>query len=581
MKRSGSRLPLALNGFAAAVMLGLIALFGFQAALAPPPTVAALQPPSRQLKEAPPEQSVVELPGQVNPSPTPSAGASPAPSQGTIATATRQCYQLTQTPDPQSPPCRQGWDPSKQDNGGATAQGVTREKIYVSFPCNGGFFERCIDTKWLAQYFNTHFEFWGRQLVINDPWCPTWDSTGGCAGPPGADKQVAHVQGDATTAAHWNDSNGGVFASLAYVPEQGDEHYYYDTLANQYRIASISSVPNSEAEAHYQQYHPYEWSVTPTMDYAEQNLGQFLCRTMAGRAPQWAQATSSWQPPSKRGFAVVWSTSPDHSNPLLSPLTNVLQGCSGAATTHVMQFDGSTTSATQLVTQMMKEGDTTVTCVCGDGSLKTTLANAANNQGYRPEWVVWPFGFQDVDSTYFQYTDANCACQIQQWPQDQQSDLIGFSDFNKILPPDEEFWFQAIREANQAYGYGDNGADIYDYYRYEELMVLATGIQMAGPHLTPQTFAAALQNYPSRDPGHGHPPYFQAQVGFTSGHGWIQDFAPVYWSSTAQNYTTQEPRSGSLCYVSDSGSGLGVRFGLNQWPDHQLDFYPGGNTPCR
>src|SRR5690348_17734567 len=36
----------------------------------------------------------------------------------------------------------------------------------------------------------------------------------------------------------------------------------------------------------------YEWSVTPTLDLTEQNLGQFLCRTMAGRAPAWAQSTA-------------------------------------------------------------------------------------------------------------------------------------------------------------------------------------------------------------------------------------------------------------------------------------------------
>ena len=109
----------------------------------------------------------------------------------------------------------------------------------------------------------------------------------------------------------------------------------------------------------------------------------------------------------------------------------------------------------------------------------------------------------------------------------------------------------------------------------------ATGIQRAGPHLTPQSFAQALQQNPSRDPGHGQPPYFQALVGFTQGHGWIQDFAPVYWSANAQNYYTNEPRTGSLCYIADHGVGLGVRFGLGGWPDHELAFYPAGRPPCR
>jgi hypothetical protein len=578
---NGRRLPLFLNGAAALAMLALIGLFGFQAALAPPPTVAALQPPSRELKQAPPEQSVVSLPGQVpspspNPSPTPQAASSQT---GTGPGATRECYQLTQTPDPQSPPCRQGWDPTRQDNGGATAVGVTRDKIYVTFPCVGGFFERCIDASYLAHFFNTHFEFWGRQLVLLEPWCSTWDTSGGCGSPPGSDNKVADLQKDATTAAHANDAGGGVFASLSYFPLQGNEHYYYDTLASQYHLVSVSSVPNAEPESHYQQYDPYEWSVTPTLDLTEENLGQFLCRTMAGRAPAWARSTAQYTQPAQRSFGIVWSRSPDGSNPDLTPLTNILQGCTTSSTLHVIQFDGSQTGATSVTSQLMQDHVSTVACVCGNSGYTTVLANSADTAGYHPEWIAWPFGFQDTDTQYWQYVDATCSCTSPQWPQGQQNQVIGFSDFNKILPPDEEFWFQAIREGSPGYQYGDNGSDIYDYYRYEELMVLATGIQMAGPHLTPQTFAAALEKYPARDPGHGQAPYYQALVGFTQGHGWIQDFTPVYWNSSAQNYYTNEPRTGSLCYIDDGGVGPGVRFGLNGWPDHQLAFY--GGAPCR
>ena len=93
--------------------------------------------------------------GQTAPSPSPAPGGSqPAQSQG-AATATRQCYALTQTPDPQSPPCRQGWDPTRQNNGGATAPGVNASTIYVAYPCLDGFFERCPDTANLEKFFET------------------------------------------------------------------------------------------------------------------------------------------------------------------------------------------------------------------------------------------------------------------------------------------------------------------------------------------------------------------------------------------------------------------------------------------
>jgi hypothetical protein len=107
---------------------------------------------------------------------------------------------------------------------------------------------------------------------------------------------------------------------------------------------------------------------------------------------------------------------------------------------------------------------------------------------------------------------------------------------------------------------------------YQNLLVLASGIQMAGPHLTPQTFQDGLFRTRFPNPGADGPPWYQARVGFGPGnHSMVETEAPVWWSSSGQG--TGEGNPQTFCYVAQ-----GRRYGIGEWPVGDLPFF---KPPCR
>src|SRR3979409_813463 len=75
---------------------------------------------------------------------------------------------------------------------------------------------------------------------------------------------------------------------------------------------------------------------------------------------------------------------------------------------------------------------------------------------------------------------------------------------------------------------------------------MASGIQMAGPNLTPATFEPGLQRARFPNPDH---PIMAGKVGFLGGsHSMTIDAAEIYWSSTATG-PYPDATAGTFCYV--------------------------------
>src|SRR5688572_23844856 len=155
------------------VIIGAIAL---NAAQPPAPTVAEFAPQAlEQIKDAPDEQTSTGGPGGQGQGKDGIDGPlsdlrSPSPSPSLIEKPRTRghCYKdrygfPRQTEDPQSPPCVVHWDP-KQNNGGATSEGVTANEIRVAWPLT---IEKQNDTTNLAAYFNRRYEFYGRKIVLD------------------------------------------------------------------------------------------------------------------------------------------------------------------------------------------------------------------------------------------------------------------------------------------------------------------------------------------------------------------------------------------------------------------------------
>jgi hypothetical protein len=543
------------NGAVALVILVVVVAFGVAVSQSPPPAIAAFAPEVRQHANqkslagaAGPGALGASAPTGVpaTPMPTPSrgsaAGATPTPNLLAGRPAQVRCYGSPphQTEDPQSPPCRQSFD---GDNGGVTYRGVTRDTITVGWPFLWDGFpppdnETIMNA--LVGYMNSHFQLYGRKLVLVKT-----DITGGAYGHAKAQEQVA----DADKAAA-----KGIFASLGYSPEGGTSFYYNNRLA-QDGVLSVSSAPLLQTEAQLAAT-PYTWTTVPGYDKVEANLGNLWCHQLKAGQPQYAgpptPPAQSW---GQRRIAVYYETTTNSLPIDPQPLVSTLNACGEQVSAHALNnTDGENTSA---VNDMQQHGVTTVACLCSSRQYGG-LMNAAANQAYFPEWLVSNEQFLSYD-----------AGPQQDFPTQQRSHVIGIDFNNEMLDPQNEFWYRAVKEMVPGYAYQQNSQNVYGYYRYEELLLLAAGIQQAGPTLTPQTFQQGLYDTRFSNVGHGAAPYYQASVGFGPGdHSFYDDAAAIWWNSAATSYTTNQGNPGAYCY-----SHLGDR--SSDWSQPRPAFYSG------
>lgn len=112
---------------------------------------------------------------------------------------------------------------------------------------------------------------------------------------------------------------------------------------------------------------------------------------------------------------------------------------------------------------------------------------------------------------------------------------------------------------------------------YQELMLLASGIQMAGPRLTPQSFADGLHTTTFPNPGAATAPFYRGTVGFANGDPVMVDDYTAFWLDTRTTgqevgQSTGINQSKAMCAVE-----LGRRWTESTWP--RVDRYYQG--PCR
>jgi len=552
------------NGGVAAAILVVVVAFGVAVSQAAPPSIAAFAPDVQQhahqksltgqqganaLGAALPSSAAVKP----SPTPAPSAAAHATPTPNLLAgrPASLHCVGNPphQTDDPQSPPCKQSFSGS---NGGATSPGVTADTINVAWPdmFSTGFpVENEALTNDVLNYVNAHFELYGRKIKLKG--LPISGGAGGFSSP----NAQAQVQ-DADSAVTLFGSQG-TFASIGYAPVGGTGFYYYDRLA-QDRIVSVQSSPLLTTDAHMAS-SPYEWSTIPGYDTVEANLGDLYCHQLKGHQPDHAgPPTPPQQTWPLRKIAVYYETTSNSIAIDPQPLVNTLAACGVQVTAQALSDSSSNNTAA--VNQMEQNGVTTVACMCAPNQL-ADLMNAATDQTWFPEWLVDNEQFLSYDQSG------------ENLPAAQQSHVIGIDYNNEVLDPQNEFWYRAVREMDSSYSYQQSGQDVYAYYRYEELMILASGIQQAGPNLTPQSFAQGLYDTQYANVGHGAAPFYQAAVSFSAGdHAFFDDAAAIWFSASATSYTVNQGNQGAYCY--SNGGDRSV-----DWLKPDPVFY--GNQSCR
>src|SRR5207248_1225570 len=115
-------------------------------------------------------------------------------------------------------------------------------------------------------------------------------------------------------------------------------------------------------------------------------------------------------------------------------------------------------------------------CVCHVSSFQQ-IANAANSQNYFPEWLISTYEIVDYDGYIHDLGPS----------QSQTSQMFGLIVHPKDVPAPQHPEYQALKSVDpgwQPSGFGATGLgqEVADA-EYQSLLLLASGIQMAGPDL--------------------------------------------------------------------------------------------------
>ena len=405
--------------------------------------------------------------------------------------------------DPYSPPCIQ----FSGDNGGATAKGVTADQIIVS--------ARILDEKGfqqtlatlagadivdgpedvrrtigaLAQYFNERMQFYGRQMRVEFY--------------PGRGSGVAELQGagqaeaeaDAVTVA----DEIGAFAEL-----NGGSAPFADALARKQVLAF--GTPYLSRNWHVDRA-PYNWSVATDCSIIVESVAEFSNRTLANKPAVFAGGNLKDKP---RKFAAF---SPE--NPWYVDCVDQAIAIAEAAgnkvderITYRLDIDSMSNQASSIIAKLKSEGITTILCGC-DPIMPVFLTTKAAEQNYEPEWVVAGTALSDIDIVG------------QLYDQGQWSRAFGVSYLAPFRPIESGIGYSAYKAVRD-----DEPAFAVETI-YAQMYMLALGIHMAGPDLTPASYEQGMFAYPG-----GSGPF--GTWGFDEdSYTPTQDYRVIWWDPDA------------------------------------------------
>lgn len=314
---------------------------------------------------------------------------------------------------------------------------------------------------------------------------------------------------------------------------------------------------------------PYLWQYPMALDGRFASMGRFACQQLAEHTAAYSPDPTMAVKPRKFGLIVQYDESSDRPDP--SPLSQELARCgvSLAYSTELQlqqpasaasegQSDASYEAETaNAVAQMNAAGVTTGLCFCS-GLIEEGVPAAADAQHYYPEWLLTGLT-NDWDWAVKAF-----------WPNaDQQRALMGMTFYPAQVPFPDTTLNWALNAVDP--GYQDDASDASyagDQVFYQQMLLIASGIQMAGPDLTPYSFERGLQQ------AHFPNPFSPEQEGaaqFGGGsHSMTVDASVMWWSDSAPDPFGDG--AGTWCYTE-----AGRRFDLRGWPGGPIGLF---QAPC-
>ncbi|HVY08591.1 MAG TPA: hypothetical protein VG650_05025 [Mycobacteriales bacterium] len=389
--------------------------------------------------------------------------------------------------DGYSPPCVS----FSGSNGGATSRGVTAKQITITFriPADNlastdaaiqqlagkyntaAFSDTEADVKRtiadLVTYFNRTFQFYGRKLSLrffNGQGTLTSEITGGGQSQANAD---ALKVADSYQA----------FADISAFSQP-----FAQALSEQH-VVNIGSPYMSLGW--YQQHSPYAWSFFPNCTTATEGGSANVVRQLLPQHVTWAgKGVPDGQ---KRRFAVI---APD--NPIYQSCIHIVTRAMARAgqppvddLSYTANLSELSQEAAAMEQRMVNDKITTIICACDPITL-IYLTGDFDNAEYEPEIVNSGGAFTDEDVV------------AQLMDQDVWAHAAG-ETFNGTTPPfGSSLAYFAAKSVDPSH-IPAHEVDVF----YEDLYILALGIQQAGPDLTPDSLQRGLFSYRGGDGEYG------------------------------------------------------------------------------
>jgi hypothetical protein len=472
------------------------------------------------------------------------------------------------------PPCVQ-W--AGGDNGGATAKGVSGDKITVvrwigqvdpatrailqgaRLSDEPGKVTQIMDA--LRRYSNQHYQTYGREVVFVD--YPA-------SGPSENDEAMKR---DAINIAAKNP-----FAVIEGDPAAAMPTVLFRDLAQRNILCMCSTTLSEEF---YSELPPMLWSSLPSINLYAKHTAEYIGRRLAGKPARYAgdelNPTQGYRNKTRK-FGLIYLEGIRKVDPegrrgadvMLRELARYGVTIPASAQVGYVYDPGrNQQDVTALIAKMKNEGVTTIIPIW-DPLYPILITKEATNQLYFPEWFMVGTGLSDTTTAGRLYDQS-------QWRH-----AFGVSPL----------WvtWQTVAKSTGAREYhhgapgtppGDEGV-LINIYR-SRIQTLFRGIHMAGPNLTNETWVQGSLTYPKTGGKPAAPLVYLTRQNPTE----IKDFVEVFYAANASG-PDERGTSGTGMVMKVDG---GRRYDIGQWPQAEprvfdlngaiavSDDPPGGGDP--
>ena len=494
------------------------------------------------------------------------------------APSTKRCVgnPPRQTEDPLSPPCSAFYDGS---NGGSTYMGVTPNEIRVLFyfdgapgqtPSSRGQEPRAVEKyvdlaeppaedeqvnarmlRLYQRYFNERYQTYGR-FVHFFVYFDRSDSTTAEGRRSDAAENFARIKPFAV----FNQS------FIGFSEE-------YNRVMTRKNVLVFTGAQNSRnqccsPQSDYLREPGLRWSVAASTEQYRRQISDVLCKQVVGRPVSYGGNAGDQGRPRTLGLIVNEVSDRPERSRLARDIESDVRSCGGTFATEWVNdtFCESADKAAAAVADFQQKGVTTIIWPSGpdpatDECAGLHFSNAAASVGYFPEVFMageggseTTFNGQVVNQEFFRHT-------------------IAITPYTRADQFGGRPCVQAAREADPSVPRID--VETYGCELYDGVRLIFTGIQVAGPKLTPKSMDTGFHAIPpgdSPDPEVGAC-FFQDERDYTCS----KDSMLVHWDPAGKD----PGASGSGCWRMIEG---GKRYRAGRWPARDIAAIRRPDDPC-